>query len=136
MDQRHVDLATLIHEYDPRFSLAYIPERDRNALGTDKPFAIQERRNDGSVVAIREISNEEMNNPAAILTWIAKGDVARRGTWTVFQELEAQRLAEMALQAAREEEEAADRRDMVAALAGGGRDRKHYYRHNGKTFRR
>lgn len=136
VSQDHIILAGALQDYDPRFSLAYIPVRDRGAFGAEKPFQIQERRNDGSVVAIRDLTYAEMKNPAEILAWVARGDVARRGALTVFQEMELARLAEQALRERRHEEERADRREMMETLARGGRDRKHYFRHNGQTFRR
>jgi len=136
IDQNHVILAGMLQDYDQRFSLAYLPAANQSAFGVYKPFQIQERRNDGQLVAIRDLSYAEMRDPAEIMLWVARGDVARRGALTVFQEMEIKRLADEAFQERKHEEERADRREMIETLARGGRDRKHYFRHNGKTFRR
>lgn len=136
VDQSHIILAGMLQDYDPRFSLAYCPERDRGAFGQTKPFQIQERRNDGQLVPIRDLTFEEMRNPGAILSWVALGDIAKRGANTVFAEMELQRIANEAFNERQREEERADAADLMAALASGGKDHKHFYRHNGKTFRR
>ena len=136
VDQRHIILAGMLQDYDPRFSLAYLPASEQGAFGQFKPFMIQERRNDGSLVDIRGLTHAEMLDPAAVLAWLAFGDLARRGVNTVFAEMEFKRLAAEAMEERRREEERADRREMIETLARGGRDRKHFYRHNGKTFRR
>lgn len=136
IDQNHVILAGMLQDYDPRFSLAYLPAAHQGAFGQHKPFQIQEHRNDGSVVAIRDLTYEDMRNPGEILTWLALGDIAKRGANTVFAEIELKRIAEAAFSERQHEEERADRREMIETLASGGRDRKHFFRHNGQTFRR
>lgn len=136
VDQRHIILAGMLQDYDPRFSLAYLPAAEQGAFGQFKPFMIQERTNDGHVVDIRGLTHAEMEDPAAILAWVAMGDVRRRGVNTVFTEMELKRLANEAMVERQREEERADRREMMETLAGGGRDRKHFFRHNGTTFRR
>lgn len=136
VDQNHVILAGMLQDYDPRFSLAYLPAAHQGAFGQHKPFMIQERTNDGRLVDIRGLTYAEMADPAAIIAWVALGDVRRRGVDTVFAEMEFKRLANAAIDERRREEERADRREMIETLARGGRDRKHFYRHNGQTFRR
>lgn len=137
ISEAHVILAGMLNDYsNGRLSLAYMPVRERGAFGAEKPFQIQERRNDGQLVAIRDLTYAEVNNPAEILTWVARGDVVRRGARVVFDEMEFARLADAAFEERRREEERADRREMIETLAKGGRDGKHFYRHNGKTFRR
>lgn len=137
VDQRHVILAGMLNDYsDGRLSLAYLPAASQGSFGQHKPFQIQERRNDGQLVAIRNLTHAEMQDPAAIMAWVVKGDVARRGAMTVFQEMEIERIAAEAMKERQHEEARADRREMIETLARGGRDRKHFYRHDGRTFRR
>lgn len=137
VDQRHVILAGMLADYsDGRLSLAYLPAANQSTFGLYKPFQIQERRADGQLVAIRDLTHKEMEDPAAVMAWVMKGDIAKRGAPTVFQEMEAERLAREALAERQREEEREDRREMLEVLASGGRDRKHYFRHNGQTFRR
>lgn len=136
VDQKHIILAGMLKDYNPRLSLAYLPASKQDSFGTMKPFQIQERRDDGRVVAIRDLTYKDMENPGAILAWCAKGDLVRRGANAVFAELELERLANEAFRERQLEEERADRREMIEAIAKGGRDRKHYFRHDGHTFRR
>jgi len=136
ISQDHIILAGALQDYDRRFTLAYCPARSQGAFGQTKPFQIQERRNDGSVVPIRDLTLAEMQNPAAVLAWVAKGDLAKRGVMTVFQEMEVERMAAEAFEIRTREEERLDAREMMEALASGGRNHKHFYRHGGKTFRR
>jgi len=137
ISEAHVILAGMLSDYSyGRLSLAYLPVRERGAFGAEKPFMIQERREDGQLVDIRGLTYAEVANPAEVLAWVAKGDVVRRGAATVFNEMEFKRLADEAFDERRREEERADRREMIETLASGGRDRKHFFRHNGKTFRR
>lgn len=137
VDQNHIILAGLLSDYsDGRLSLAYLPSAEQGSFGQHKPFQIQERRNDGQLVAIRDLTYAEMRDPGEVMLWVARGDTARRGVMTVFQEMELKRLTEAAIEERRHEEERADRREMIETLARGGRDRKHFFRHNGTTFRR
>lgn len=137
ISQEHIILAGMLSDYsNGRFSLAYLPQRDRGAFGVEKPFQIQERRNDGQLVAIRDLTYAEMANPGEVLAWIAKGDIARRGVNAVFAEMELERLANEAFKERQLEEERADAREMMVTLARGGRDGKHWFKHNGKTFKR
>lgn len=137
VSEAHIILAGMISDYsNGRLLLAYIPSRDRGAFGAEKPFQIQERRVDGQLVPIRDLTHADMRDPAAVLTWCAMGDTVRRGADVVFMEMELKRLAEAAFDERRREEERADRREMIETLAKGGRDGKHFFRHNGKTFRR
>lgn len=137
VDQAHIILAGMLSDYsNGRFSLAYMPVRDRGAFGVEKPFQIQERRNDGQLVAIRDLTYAEMANPGEVMAWIAKGDIVRRGANTVFAEMEIERLANEAFKERQLEEEREDAREMMMTLARGGRDRKHWFKHNGRTFKR
>jgi hypothetical protein len=136
VDQRHIILAGMLQDYDPRFSLAYLPAAQQGAFGQFKPFMIQERTNDGHLVDIRGLTHAEMEDPGAILAWVALGDVRKRGVDTVYAEIEFKRLADEAMKQRQLEEERADRMEMMETLARGGRDRKHFFRHNGQTFRR
>lgn len=137
VSEAHIILAGMLADYSQgRLSLAYLPTRDRGAFGVEKPFQIQERRNDGQLVAIRDLTYADMANPGEVLAWVAQGDIVRRGVNAVFAEMELKRLANEAFAERQREEQRADAREMMMTLAQGGRDRKHFFKHNGQTFRR
>jgi hypothetical protein len=137
ISQSHIILAGMLDDYSQgRFSLAYLPAAEQGAFGQHKPFQIQERREDGTLIGIRDLTHAEVNDPGEVMAWVAFGDIRRRGINTVFEEMEFKRLADEAISERQREEERADRREMIETLASGGRDKKHFFTHNGKTFRR
>jgi hypothetical protein len=137
ISQSHIILAGMLDDYSHgRFSLAYLPAAAQGAFGQHKPFQIQERREDGKLVPIRDLTFQEVDDPGEVMAWVAFGDIRRRGVNTVFEELEFKRITNAAIAERKQEEERADRREMMEMLASGGRDHKHFFRHNGTTFRR
>jgi hypothetical protein len=90
ISQSHIILAGMLDDYSHgRFSLAYLPAAAQGAFGQHKPFQIQERREDGKLVPIRDLTFQEVDDPGEVMAWVAFGDIRRRGVNTVFEELEA-----------------------------------------------
>jgi hypothetical protein len=137
---RHQEFAEAIHDYNPYFSLVFVPEHARDESDT-KPFALLDSSPDtlqksGSPQIIRYISEREMADPAAILAWLFEGDLSKHRPVDVFERLEMKRVAQELLDKKHEMEEAEDRQDVLANVISGGRDKKFWYKHDGHTFRR
>lgn len=133
-------LAEVIQDYNPYFELAYIPASAR-LPGEVHPFAIIDKSPQGLATShgqgqvIKHITEREIDDPAAILAWLFEGDINRHGAQKVFDGIRLKIQAQEVLDAKRDIELAEERQELIAALATGGRDKKHYYRHNGKTIR-
>ena len=131
----HVRLARVIHDYKPTFSLVYIPRQNRDATDT-KPWAIVERDERFGEHVIRYLSDDEMKRPNEVLAWVFAGDQDKHGSQEIIRRLNLEETAKQALKMQQDEDEKADMRDKVAFLARGGRDQRNFVRYNGKTIER
>lgn len=127
-------LAEILQDYNPYMSLVFIPPADRSE-DDRQPYGILYSPPQLGPSIIRRFTENEIDDTAAILAWLFAGDLSKRDVKDVFAEQEAKRLAHELVEAKRKNDEALERQELVAALAVGGRDQKHFYRHNGKTFR-
>lgn len=128
-------LQEILADYNPYLSLVFVPPRDRTEADTH-PFAIQDSSPWRPKGIVRHITEAEMENPEKILAWLFEGDLSKHSVVGV---MERQRLAEDAarlMDLKRQEEARQERLELSEALITGGVNGKHYYRHNGKTFRR
>lgn len=135
ISQQHMDIATIIHDYNPYFSLVYVPENSRDASDT-KPFAILDSTPGNPPYIMRYLSELEMRDPKEIITWIFMGDQKHHSRASIIQRMEAEEAADRALKLSREQEEIDDQIDLITQVAIGGRDGKHFFRHDGQTYRR
>lgn len=128
-------LQEILHDYNPYISLVFIPPNER----TDEdrfPFALLDTSPAHSPYIIRHISEREMEEPESVLAWLFEGDLSKHSVVDVMKKQELKQQAANLLEYKRQEDERQERIDLAAALAVGGRDKKHFYKHNGKTFRR
>lgn len=133
---KHQHLAEILHDYDDTLSVEFIPSLARDETD-DKPFRVVQTPRDGrDKYVVRYLNEREMNDPQQVLLWIWEGDFKKHNPDAIFNRLEARRIAEELLKEKNEADERAERVDLMANLAAGGRDHKHFYRHNGTTFRR
>ena len=136
VSQKHMDLATVLHDYDSNFQLVYIPEHQRTDLAI-KPFAIQHVGTETTTPhIIRYLDEHELNEPHKILAWLRMGDLRYNSPAEIIERIETEEKFEQLLKLKRKEEEAEDRLEELAYISVGGKDRKHYYRHGGVTYRR
>lgn len=136
ISSKHQQLAEILHDYNPSLSLEFVPSMARDEDDT-KPFRIVETPTDDRPRNIvKYLTEREMDDPQAILLWIWEGDFRKHSPDAVFNRLEARRLAAEMLEKKKEMDEKEERVDLLANIASGGRDQKHWYRHNGHTFRR
>lgn len=119
----HVRLAAVIHDYKPTLSLAYIPQKDQTGL--EKPWAIVEDDPRFGENVIRYLSNEEMKNTQAVLTWLFHGDQDKVGRTSILDRIDAEEKAKQLLELKRQEDELEDMADHMQFYLTGGREKKH-----------
>lgn len=135
ISSKHQHMAEILHDYNPYYTLSWIPPTARSAEDT-KPFAIVDSSPWREPYVMRYLSEKEMENPEKVLAWIFEGDLSKHSPGDVLRKMELQDLTRKLMDNKKEEEEALDRQEKLAFLASGGRDRKHYIRDGDKTFRR
>lgn len=131
----HVRLARTINDYKPTLSLVYVPKKNRDATDT-KPWAILERDERFGEHVIRYLSDDEMKRPNEVLAWVFAGDQDKHDKREIIARFDLETTAAQALSMQRDMDERADLMEKTAFLASGGRDKKHYLKYNGQTFRR
>lgn len=135
INQRHQHMAQVLHDYNPYFSLVWIPPKDRDETDS-KPYAILNSSPAGGRAPhiIRYLSEAEMDNPAEILAWVFDGDIGRHGADAVFTRLENKRVAEELMELKARQEEVDDILEFGEYVFG---DRSpHWMKHNGQTYRK
>lgn len=128
-------LQEVLHDYNPYLELVFIPSSRRDATDTH-PFAIRDNSPWKRGDIIRHISERELDDPGAILAWLFEGDLSKHSLSTIIDKQELKRKADELLRVKRDIEISEERQELAAALLSGGKDHKHFYRHNGQTFRR
>lgn len=126
----HAHLAQVLQDYKPTLSLVYIPVKDRDATDT-KPWAILDSPANMAPHIIRYMSDEEMQKPAEVLSWIFEGDLTKHRPDDVFARMEAKRAAEELMNLKKQEEELADHMELIEFAA---KTNKNTWWHNGKKY--
>lgn len=123
--------AEILQQYDPRFSLEYVPEGDRVNASVHEilhPFRIVEQTPVFGLQVVRYLDADEMKNPGAVLAWIFEGDLSKNRPKDVINRIELRERADRMLTLAAQRDAAQERQDQTAFLVSGGRDQKHYLR--------
>lgn len=131
INSKHAHLAEVLNDYKPTLSLVYIPKQDRDATDT-KPWAILDAPANMAPHIIRYLSDAEMEDPAAVLSWIFEGDLTKHRPDDVFARIEAKRLAEELLNHKKQEEELGEALELIEFAAA---TNKNYWKHDGRTYR-
>lgn len=132
----HQRLAEILADYDDTLSLEFIPAMARDETDT-KPFRVVQTPRDGRApYVVRYLNEREMADPQQVLLWIWEGDFKKHSPNAIFDRIEAQRIVKELLEKKQEMDEREEQVDLIANLASGGRDKKHWFKHNGQTFRR
>lgn len=131
-------LAEILHDYNPYLELCFIPSSKRDDTDTH-PFAIRDNSPwrlgpGGQGYIVRHISEREVDNPQVILEWLFEGDLSKHGLSDIMAREKAREAARELLKLKRDQDIAAERQELAAAIISGGRDKKNYFRHNGKVF--
>lgn len=129
----HQRMAEVLQDLNPNLSLAFIPQRDRQA-GDTKPFAIVEARPGFEPQIIRYLSIQEMDNPSQILAWCAAGDLVRNRPQDVLARIEREENMAELMELKRREDELEDILDM-GAFVGRTPLNKYRLKSGGKVYR-
>lgn len=133
LDGNAMRFAQIIADYNPNFSLEFIPERDSSG---EKPYRIVDSTPGFKQNVVRYITHEEMRQPQKVLAAIFKGDQRHHSAESILNDIELEERAAKLLDLKRREDEAAEHEDLVAFHLSGGIERKHYLRHNGHKIAR
>lgn len=116
INAKHQRMAEILHDYNPHFSLVWIPPKNRGALDL-KPYAILSSPPHLAPHIIRYLSEKDMDDPVAVLAWIFEGDLSKRRPDDVRNMLEAKLAAEEAMKLKAHEDSIADELDKLEFIA-------------------
>lgn len=133
LDGNAMRFAEIIADYNPYFSLEFIPERDSTG---EKPYRIVDRTPKYPVNVVRYVTHAEMLQPHKVLADIFKGDQRFHSAGSILNDMELEDKARRLLDFKRQEEAALEAEDLLVFNLTGGRDRKHSIRHGGRTIER
>ena len=137
ISEAHRTLATVLKDYKPTFSLVYIPMKDRiTQQDREKPFAILDSPPGLPAHIVRYLTEAEMKDTPAVLSWIFKGDLMKHRPNDIMAQIEAEEAATQLLQQRQREAELEDIIEFGSFVASGGREKLHNFRHNGIEFKR
>jgi hypothetical protein len=115
--------AEIVHQYDPRIRLEYIPEL--SGSGLEKPFRLVKDTAEHGTEILRYLSAAEMKRPQEVLVWLWEGDFAKHRPGEVFDRIQKRETAERMLKLKEDQDAAEARQDQLEWGIKGGRDRKH-----------
>lgn len=130
IDGRHAHLAAILHDYKPTLSLVYIPRKKRDETDT-KPWAILESPPNRPAYIVRYLSDQDMERPDLVLSWVFEGDLDKHRPNDVLAKIEARENAARLIELRIQEEERQDAQDLIAFSA---RTPKHSWAHNGRRY--
>lgn len=131
VSDRHVALAAALNDYNPYFSLVFIPPKDRDATDT-KPWAILDSSPAHPPYIMRYLSDAEMENTQEVLAWVFKGDMSKHRPVDVFDRIAAEERAEQILKLKEKADHLAEAEDFGKFMFSNRSP--NYIRHNGKTI--
>lgn len=112
----HQRLAEVLADYNPHFSLAWIPPKDRDATDT-KPFAIIDSSPARPPYVMRYLSDHDMQTPNEILAWVFEGDLSKHRAVDVFERMELRNKAAELLELSSQSDLLAEEEDKWAFIA-------------------
>lgn len=126
INEDHRRFAEILRDLKPTYSLEYIPVSAREtAEDREKPWRIIDSPDGLQRYVVRYMSEAEMLNPTAILSWLLAGDIVRHGAENVLRRIESEENARKLMELKRQEDELEDRIEYASFLVSGGRDKKH-----------
>lgn len=128
-------LQEILKDYNPFLSVVFIPPRERSETDVF-PYGLLDSSPWHEPHIVKHLTEQEMERPAEILAWLFEGDLSKHRVVDVMARQKLRADAEQLLKHKEQEDARQERMELSVALLAGGADHKHYYRHNGKTFRR
>lgn len=129
INAEHMRIAEIIHDYDPRLELAWIPPDQRDPVDVF-PYVVIYNHPDGSRQAVFYLTEAELDH--RVIARLFRNDTQRRGSETVWEEMQAEQLALDLLRKKKEQDELAEKWEFgIWAL----KTEKNQFKHNGKKYR-
>lgn len=113
---RHQRLAEILHDYNPHFSVVWVPPKNRDET-TQFPFAIVDSSPGIKPYIMRYLTEEQTQNPAEILTWVFEGDLSKHRAVDIMARMELRAKAEQLLDLKKREDQEMEERDKLAFIA-------------------
>jgi len=126
-------LSKLLQMYSPNYYLVNKPEGVRSDAGTAY-YAIIEHHPGGQPQVIRWITDPALENPQALIDWLAAGDTNRHDAKEILARMDAElELQEAEKERAQREKYAAED-EVTATILRGGHSRLHEFKHDGVKY--
>lgn len=116
ISSRHQRMAEVLRDYNPNFSVAWVPPKDRDAA-LRFPFAIIDSTPGRRPYIMRYLTDEQISDPASVLAWVFEGDLSKHRPVDVLQRIELREAAQKLLDMRAEEERLAEQRDQLRFIA-------------------
>jgi hypothetical protein len=129
VNAKHERLATIIHEYDPRLALAWIPPESRDPVDVF-PYCVVYFNDDGSDQIVFYLTEAELDE--RVLERIIANDFNRQSPADVWRRMEAHNLAVDLMKSKEEEDEQAEKWEFGKWAL---RTRLNTFKHDGKVWR-
>lgn len=126
INEKFARISEIIHDFDERLQLVWIPPENRTKNDTEPPYAVLHTAPDGQQKIVLLIKEEELDE--RVLQKLFLGDTSKHD---VLAQLEASELATEVLRNKELMEKAEWRKDFVSTVVG---SHKHSFRHNGKVI--
>lgn len=127
VNEKFVQIAEIIHDWDPEFELAWIPPEHRPFI-KDKPYAVVHKPANGRAYVAFKLEEDQLDERVLARLWA--GDTHRHDVLANIESMEAAKEA-MRLKELMDREE--ERKELVAGIVG---SKLHTVKHNGKVFRK
>jgi hypothetical protein len=129
VNANHERIATIIHEYDPRLALAWIPPESRDPVDVF-PYVVIYEHDDGSQQAVFYLTEEELDE--RVLARLFMNDFNKHDPDALWNQMQANQMAAQLVEQKKIEDEAAEKWEFGKWAL---QTRKNTFKHNGKTWR-
>ena len=135
ISKRHEDFNAVLNEYNPYFYCIFVPAENRERGLEEFSYALVSVEPTKEPHVFRWLRDVDLNNPAEVLAWVWEGDMSKHRAIDVLQRLDAEEKFKRLLKMRAEAEVREEMADLTTNIIKGGRDRKHFYKHDGVVYR-
>lgn len=135
ISRKHEDFNALLNEYNPYFYCIFVPAENRERDLKEFSYALVSVEPGKKPHIFRWLRDVDLNDPVPILTWVWEGDMSKHRPIDVLQRLDAEEKFKQLVKMRAEAELKEEMTDLTVNIIKGGRDRKHYYKHDGVVYR-
>jgi hypothetical protein len=129
VNANHERIATIIHEYDPRLALAWIPPESRDPVDV-YPYVVVYQHDDGSQQAVFYLTEAELDE--RVLARLFMNDFNKHDSDALWNQMQANQMAAQLVEQKKIEDEAAEKWEYGEWAL---KTRLNTWKHNGKKWR-